>query len=124
MRQFHIYRSKKQSGLSCELEIGDIVLIKEDFKVPRNMWKLGKAVELVKGRDGNTRAAKLLTASNSGLQQNCYRPVQKLIPFEIVKNNKVNSNENHDEVHCNNERPARRAAVEGEQLRKIRDLYY
>ena len=50
--------------------------------------------------------------------------MQKLIPFESVKNNKVNSSENHDEGHCNNERPARRAAVEGQQLRKIRDLYY
>ena len=104
--------------------MGDIVLIKEDFKVPRNVWKLGKVVGLVKGRDGKTRGAKLLTVSNNGLQQNCYRPVQKLIPFEIFKNNKVNSNENHDEGHCNNERPATRAAVEGQQLRKIRDLYY
>ena len=50
--------------------------------------------------------------------------MQKLIPFEIVKNNKVTSNENHDEGHCNNERPTRRATVEGQQLRKIRDLYY
>ena len=124
LRQFHIYRSKRQSGSSCELEMGDIVLIKEDFKVPQNVWKLGKVVELVKGRDGKTRGAKLLTVSNSGLQQNCYRPVQKLIPFEIVKSNKVNPNENHDERHCNNEIPARRAAVEGQQLRKIRDLYY
>ena len=33
LRQFHIYRGKKQSGSSCELEMGDIVLIKEDFKV-------------------------------------------------------------------------------------------
>ena len=102
----------------------DIVLIKEDFKVPRNVWKLGKVIELVKGRDGKTCGAKLLTVSNSGLQQNCYRPVQKLIPFEIVKNNKVNSNENHDERYCNNERPTRRAAVEGQQLKKITDLYY
>ena len=55
--------------------MGDIVLIKEDFKVPRNVWKLGKVVELVKARDGNTRDAKLLTVSSSRLQQNCYRLV-------------------------------------------------
>ena len=60
---------------------------------------LGKVVELVKARDGKTRGAKLLTVSISGLQQNCYRPVQKFVPFEIVKKNKVNSNENHDEGH-------------------------
>ena len=105
--------------------MGDMVLIKEeDLKVPRNVWKLGKVVDLVKERDGKTHGSKPLTVSNSGLQQNCYSPVQKLIPFEIVKNNKVNSNENHDEGHCNNEILARRAAVEGHQLRKIRDMYY
>ena len=75
------------------------------------------------GKLGKTCCAKLLTVSNSDLQQNCYRPVQKLTPFKIVTNNKISSNENH-EGHCNNERPARRAAVEGQQLRKIRGLHY
>ena len=70
-----------------------IVLIKGNFKVPRNVWKLGNVVEQVKGRDGNTRGAKLLTVSIIGLQQNCYRPFQKLMHFEIVKNNNVSSNE-------------------------------
>ena len=74
-----------------------------------------RVVELVKGKDGNNSGAKLLIESSSGLQQNCYRIVQKLIPFEIVKNNNVNSNGNNDERHCNNEKPARRVAVEGEQ---------
>ena len=106
------------------MEMGDTVLMKEDFKVPRNVQKLGKVIELVQGRDGNTRGTKLLTVSSIGFQRNCYRPVKKLIPFANFKNNKVNSNENHDEGHCNNKRPARRAAVEGEQLRKIRDFYY
>ena len=53
--------NKTKSGSSCELEMGDIVLIKEDFKIPRNVWMLGKVVELVKARDGKTRGAKLLT---------------------------------------------------------------
>ena len=35
----------------------------------------------VKDRDGSTPGAKLLTVSISGLQKNCYRPVQKLISF-------------------------------------------
>ena len=33
LRQFHIYCRKKQSGSSCKLEIEEIVLNKEDFKV-------------------------------------------------------------------------------------------
>ena len=61
------------------------------------MRKLKNVFKLVKCRDANTCDAKMFTVSTSGLQQNCYRHVQKLIHFEIVKNNKVNSNENHDE---------------------------
>ena len=33
LTQFRIYCRKKQSGSSCELEMGEIVLNKEDFKV-------------------------------------------------------------------------------------------
>lgn len=101
--------------------MADIVLIKENFKVPRNVWKFGKVIEILKVKAGNTRGAKLPTVSSSGVQQNFYRSVQKLILFKIFKSN-FNSNENHDDGHrCNNERPARRAAVQGEQLRKTRD---
>ena len=52
--------------------------VEEDFKVPQNVWKLGKVLELVKGRDGKTRGTKLLTVSSSGLQRNCYRTVIKV----------------------------------------------
>ena len=48
LRQFHIYRSKKQSGSNCELEMVGKVLIKEDFNVPRNVLKLGEVVEVNK----------------------------------------------------------------------------
>ena len=42
--------------------MGDIVLIKEeDLKVPQNVWKLGKVVDLVKERDGKTHRSKPLT---------------------------------------------------------------
>ena len=75
------------------------------------MGNLRRVLELVKGRFGSTRGTKLLAVSSGGLQQSCYRPMQKLIPFEIVKNKKVNSNKNHDEGNYNNEIPARRAAI-------------
>lgn len=44
-----------------------IVLIEENFKVPRNVWKFGKVVEILKVKDGNTRGAKLPTVSISGV---------------------------------------------------------
>ena len=123
LRQHHIYRSAKaNSNRRCNLQNGDVVVIKEDFKVPRNEWKLGKVTELIKGTDGNTRGAKLLTISKSGFRTSCYRPIQKLIPFEITKDSKVSLRYDREKVHCANERPARRAASEGEQLRKLRDM--
>ena len=125
LRQHHIYRSAKaNSNRRCNLQNGDVVVIKEDFKVPRNEWKLGKVTELIKGTDGNTRGAKLLTMSKSGFRTSCYRPIQKLIPFEITKDSKVSLSDDREKVHCANERPARRAASEGEQLRKLRDMCF
>ena len=49
LRQFHIYRGKKNPERIelCELEMGEVVLVKEDFKVLRNVWKLRK---VAKGR--------------------------------------------------------------------------
>ena len=101
-----------------------MIVIKEDFKVPRNEWKLGKVTELIKSTDGNTRGAKLLTMSKSGFRTSCYRPIQKLIPFEMTKDSNVSLSDDRKKVHCANERPARRAAIEGEQLRKLQGLYF
>ena len=101
-----------------------MVVIKEDFKVPRNEWELGKVTELIKGTDGNTRGAKLLTMSKSCFRTSCYRPIQKLIPFEITKDSNVSLSDDREKRHCPNERPARRAASEGEQLLKFRDMFF
>ena len=100
LRQHHIYRSAKaNSNRRCNLQNGDVVVIKEDFKVPQNEWKLGKVTELIKGTDGNTRGAKLLTMSKFGFRISCYRLIQKLIPFEITKDSKVSLSDDREKVH-------------------------
>ncbi|KAG1661324.1 Ovochymase-2 [Nymphon striatum] len=54
------------------LKIGAVVLIRED-NVPRSCWKLGRVLELIRGRDDRVRAAVLKTSSGT-----YNRPIQRL----------------------------------------------
>ena len=61
----------------------------------------------------------------------CQRPIQKLIPFEVTRdnceliNNKpVNESKGADETHIvNSRRPTRKAKEEGQYLRELHDRY-
>lgn len=44
-------------NIGKEPQFGDIVIVEEDL--PRPLWKLGKIIELIKGRDGFVRTVKL-----------------------------------------------------------------
>ncbi|XP_028393614.1 uncharacterized protein LOC114517960 [Dendronephthya gigantea] len=57
--------------------VGEVVIIKGESK-NRNMWKLGIVTELIKGRDGITRAAKLKVGTG-----NLERALQHLCPLEL-----------------------------------------
>jgi hypothetical protein len=58
-------------------KVGDVVIIRGDSK-NRNHWKLGVVEELIQGRDGKTRGAKVKT-SNGILE----RATQHLSPLEL-----------------------------------------
>ncbi|GFQ83781.1 integrase catalytic domain-containing protein [Trichonephila clavata] len=60
-----------------EFKINDIVLIHDD-RLPRSLWKLGKVVEIITGRDKRVRAC-ALKIENSIIK----RPVQLLHNLEI-----------------------------------------
>jgi len=83
LRQTNLYR-KRNTGDCRRLIIGDIVLIKDDIPLPRGRWRVGRIIELIVGRDGAVRGAKLKTTSNQGRHTTAYRPTKKLIPFEIT----------------------------------------
>ena len=61
---------------------GDIVVMKDDL-THRSWWKLARIVELIKGRDGQARAAKILVLSQDKKTSYLRRPVQHLIPLEV-----------------------------------------
>ena len=93
---------------------------------------MGKVLQLVVGRDGQVRGAKLKAISKDGQQTTMFRPNQKLVPFEIVevstdtKSPEVNENSaDKDEGDREIRRTLRRtaAAVEGQHLRRLREQF-
>ena len=105
------------------IEPGDIVLLKND-QTKGCFWKLGKVVELLLGRDGNIRAAKVKVPSARGTTV-LSRPLQLLIPLEIRSQVEIDP-PGMPQAVMNQEpadtrtRPRSNAAVIGEILRKDR----
>ena len=130
IRQSHLYR-KCQVADKRKLIIGDIVLIRDDTPLPRHKWPIAKVVELVTGRDGNVKGAKLSTSTGER-KTTCYRPIQKLIPFEIgseaetspvpnVAESKADENEKIDQRQ--EFKGGRKAKFVGQYERRLREKY-
>ena len=98
-----------------------------DEPAPRTQWRMGRVLQLVKGRDGQVRGARLKVLSKAGKQSSVHRPVQRLIPFEIQEKSVVNDEEIQPEIEVpgavSSARPRRKAAVEGQALRRVREQY-
>ena len=83
---------------------------------------MGKVLELVVGKDNQVRGAKLKVNSATGEPTICHRPVQKLLPFEIItKERSLNSQHENEPVIA---RPTRKAAIEGQTIRRLKEKYF
>ena len=135
LRQIHLYRKSKHSNAKSPT-VGDVVLIRDDNIIPRFQCRMGRIEELIPERDGLIRGVKLKAMSKTGISTTCYRPVQKIIPFEIVDDTDCNETTEHNATKnyvnndgCMAERhelrqiPVRRAAMEGNAMRKLREQY-
>ena len=135
-----MYKKENVKSNANKLVKGDVVLIRDDNKLPRNQWRLGKIESLVVGNDGNVRGAQLTSISKCGKRTNAFRPVQKLIPLEITNGENIDDNKNADsnteedknDINKNslkeetdnvNKRPRRKAANDGEEIRRLREKY-
>ena len=96
------------------MELGDVVLIRDEH-LPRQKWRLGKVEELIVGTDRNIRGAKLKVVSKTGESTTCHRPVQKLVQQIPISTTKGSQFQVRD--------LSRKAAKEGEILRKLRVKY-
>ena len=78
LREAHKLGSKK---LPC-VNKGDLVLVHED-NVKRGMWKTAVVEDLIVGKDGVVRGAKVCRAGRGKSETLC-RPLQKLYPLETA----------------------------------------
>ena len=122
----------KTSCNSANISVGDIVVVKSD-STKRAFWKLARVEELLISKDGKIRAARVKVA-NSERNPTCIRRViQHLIPLEIASSNEVSTEtveeppkaeepseiKDENRESTNDARPRRRAAVQGEALRRL-----
>ena len=126
LRQMNLYRKVKGNDTNS-ITIDDVVLINDDEPAPRTQWRMERVLELVKGRDGQVRGARLKVLSKAGKQSSVHRPVQPLIPFEIQEKSVANDEEIQPEIEVpgavSSARPRRKAAVEGQPMRRVREQY-
>ena len=61
-----------------ELKLGDVILVNED-KLPKHLWKMGRIKEVYIGRDGKVRSCLVMLPSRNLIR----RPVQLLYPLEL-----------------------------------------
>lgn len=143
LRQSNLYRKTKSGDVN--VVINDVVLIKDDNPLPRSQWRIGKVVDLVRGNDGKVRGVELIVQSKNGKRTKAHRPLQKIIPFEVVDDSTENANRQAKNITTAIEKPVtgvnescrsienthnssstracRRAAKEGQELRRLRLKY-
>ena len=76
------HRDTRSKSPGPSISVGDVVVVHED-NLPRGLWKLGLAKELIVGNDGYTRGAAVTTQSKRGKAKVVRRPVQHLYPVEL-----------------------------------------
>ena len=114
------------------LQVGDVVVIKPESSVtPRSSWRLGRVQSLVVGKDEHVRGANLSTRTATDRTSIIARPLQKIVPFEILpesvrseSSSTLNTpmpdmqNTLPSEDIANGARPRRACAVLGERQRR------
>jgi hypothetical protein len=78
LREHH--KPGKKHGL--EVQVGDVVLIEED-NVKRLNWPIAVIESLLRGNDGNVRAATVRMLNKAGKIATTRRAVQRLYPVEV-----------------------------------------
>ena len=112
LRERYICNKKGGRGVP---QIGEVVIIKSEEK-NRGKWALGIVQDLIMGRDGVIRGAKLRTGKS-----NIERPVQFLYPLELSCNREYLKPEPATlNLEATDFRPKRRAAVTAEH--RIREI--
>ena len=87
LREFH----KLNNHNNILVEKGDLVFLQED-NIKRGQWKVGIVEEIIFGKDGEPRGA-TVRKYEKGKIVHLNRPLQKLYPLEIARDNKGDKSE-------------------------------
>ena len=79
-REHHKMKDKKSAR---SVQVGDVVIVVDESKLPRGRWRLGHATKVINGSDGFARRATVDVIASKGRRLQIDRPVQKLISLEI-----------------------------------------
>jgi len=77
---------RKWKAPTRENLLNEVVLIREDNKLSRNEWKMGRIIEVHPSKDGLIRNVTVKTATSK-----IRRPIQKLAVFENLRTNSTTS---------------------------------
>ena len=127
LREFH--RPKGKNVTLPPVRINDVVILHDQGTSQRAFWKLARITDLIKGRGGKVRRARVLLAGKKTLIE---RSLQELFPLEVHASNTESTNQNSstedepcgviDGVSATQTRPRRTAAVVAEE--KIKLIYH
>ena len=126
LREFH--RPKGKNVTLPPVRINDVVILHDQGTSKRAFWKLARITDLIRGRYGKVRGARVLVAGKKTLIE---RPLQELFPLEVHASNAESTNPNsitedepcgvNDGVSATRTRPRRTAAVVAEEKIKLID---
>jgi len=125
LREHHFYNKGNSNSVNV-LRIDDVVIIKDDKMVSRNLWRKERVKQLIVGIDNAVRGAEIDVLAKNNTLSTIRRPLQNLIPLEVTTTNE-NIEDITDpstiEVSDNNTsqpvRQRRNAAVTGELIRRM-----
>ena len=118
-------RAKRATGSSL-VSVGDLVLVHDEGH-PRSCWKMGKVERILTSKDGQSRGAEVRVQKKGSKGTSLLRrPLQLLYPLEVsCSANAETCQEQVPELEepspqgqVTGRRERRRAAVEGERLRR------
>ena len=123
-----LHRPKGKNVTLPPVRINDVVILHDQGTSQKAFWKLARITDLIKGKDGKVRGARVLVAEKKTLIE---RPLQELFPLEVHVSNAESTNPNsitedepcgvNDGVSATQTRPRRTAAVFAEEKIKVID---
>ena len=90
-RILEFHRPKGKNVTLPPVRINDVVILHHQGTSKRAFWKLARITELIRGRDGKVRGARVLVA---GKKTPIERPLQELFPLEVHASNTESTNPN------------------------------